>query len=341
MNPSPQDKVGSHKNVLNRNEKSFKKGSLMFIEGETSTEMYILRSGKVRILKQEGEASVELAILGPGSVLGELSLLDHQPRGATAQVAEDLIATAIDDQLFEQTIQKCPSWLSNMVRVVVKRLRDTMKKTSSDLVRKNVAGVIRVLLLMHANEKTMVGDAKILMLNRVKEMIYVIIGLGGAEAENVFMHLILKDLMLIRKNEMGQEYIVIKDPAVLLMYMNYQRAKQRGDAVPGESISEKGLDLMGVIQAAGPKSGKKIKDAVWQLGLPQLELELDRMGKGRRVDADALDELKAAKVIVVQEDPEARLGRTTRTLLMFNTETIERLMLFSEWLPVFREEIQF
>ena len=77
------DKIGAGRKVLaNRYERKFRRGTLIFIEGELSTEMLILRTGSVRILKQEGENTFELAILGPGSVLGELSLLDHQPRGA-------------------------------------------------------------------------------------------------------------------------------------------------------------------------------------------------------------------------------------------------------------------
>ncbi|MFW5830114.1 MAG: cyclic nucleotide-binding domain-containing protein [Planctomycetota bacterium] len=46
--------------------------------------MYIVRSGKVRVLKQEAGATIELGVLGPGSVLGELSLLNKEPSTATA-----------------------------------------------------------------------------------------------------------------------------------------------------------------------------------------------------------------------------------------------------------------
>ena len=122
----------------------------MFIEGETSTEMYILRSGKVRIFKQEGDNTIELAVSGPGSVLGELSLLDHQPRGATGQVVEEVVATIIDEDLFKRTLTAIPPWLTSVIIVVVKRLRDTMQKNSDDIVHKSVAGTIKVLLLLSA-----------------------------------------------------------------------------------------------------------------------------------------------------------------------------------------------
>ena len=337
------EKVGTHRALVeSRTEKRFKKGSLMFIEGETSTEMYIIRSGKVRILKQEGESSLELAILGPGSVLGELSLLDHQPRSATAQVVEDLSATAIDEKAFEQTIQNCPSWLSNMIRVVVKRLRDTMKRTSGDLVRKNVAGVIKVLILLYNNEKAAHKTEKHLLLNKAKETIFHVIGLGGVEAESVFLHLIFKSLMCIRRNDMGQEYVIIKDPVVMQMYMNFLRARQRSEQLPGEQLSDKAVELIGILRTIAEKCGKKIKETIWQVGLPQLELELERQGKGRHIDPDVLDELRASKIVLVQEDAqEVRQGRHTRTTLIYNTEAIDRFLVFKQWLPTFAEEIQF
>jgi hypothetical protein len=50
--PGQHARSGPGSPYVNRNERVFRRGSLIFIEGETSTEMYILKSGRVRILKQ-------------------------------------------------------------------------------------------------------------------------------------------------------------------------------------------------------------------------------------------------------------------------------------------------
>ncbi|MBD3346278.1 MAG: cyclic nucleotide-binding domain-containing protein [Chitinivibrionales bacterium] len=335
-------KIGAGRNVVRQNEKKLRKGSLLFIEDEMSTEMYIIRAGKVRILKQEGENTIELAILGPGSVLGELSLLDNQPRSATAQVTEDLVATVIDQNLFERTMEKVPSWLSNMIRVVVKRLRDTMKRTSDDVVQKNVGGVIRILLLLYDNEGVSLDDTRFIYLSRAKEMVYATIGLGGIEAENVFLHLILKEMVVIRKNELGQEYILIKDYVVLSMYMSYLRTKQRGAEFLGENLSEKAMDLICIIQAAGEKHGRKTPNNLMKVGTAQVEIELERRENERHIDLDALDELMAAKVVIEQQDvTESKYGKHKRGTLAYNPNALIRLQLLRQWLPVFKEEIQF
>jgi CRP/FNR family transcriptional regulator, cyclic AMP receptor protein len=338
----PSPKINSNKNILNRNEITFKRGSLMFIEGDTTTEMYILRSGKVRILKQEGDNAIELAVLGPGSVLGELSLLDHQPRGATGQVIEETTATVIDESLFSKTLALAPSWLTGIIKMVVKRLRDTMKKTDDDIVRKSVAGAIRVLLLVYANEGFSKDNMHCLLLSRAKDFIFTTIGLGALEAEQVFLHLILKDLIMIRKNELGREYIIIKNTETLQLYMNFLRAKQRATLLAGEGLSENAIHLIEYIVAATEKNGKKIKESLYSLGQPQVELEMERAGKGRFIDRDALDELTAAKIILLSGDScESKYGTHARTSLIFNMETLKKILMLTLWLPVFKEEITF
>jgi CRP-like cAMP-binding protein len=342
QNRVPHDRLGTGRSVVNRNEKSFHRGSLMFIEGETSTEMYIIKNGRIRILKQEGESTIELAVLGPGSVLGELALLDHQPRTATAQVVEDVTAVVVDDDLFTRTLAAIPPWLKDIIMEVVKRLRVTMKKTSDDVVEKSIAGVIRVITLQNVNEGVEKDDFRCISLTQAKALIFSVIGLGAIEAENVFLHLILKDMILIRKNELGQEYIMIKNPDVLLLYMNYLRSKQRGSSMVGEEFTEKGVDLLNVIASAGEKNGKKIQAGLVALGQAQLELELDRLGKGRFLDLDALEELTRAKVVVKQEEStDSKYGTHKRATLVFNVDTLRRLSLLTQWLPIFKEEVKF
>lgn len=329
------DKIGAGRTLNTRFERKFKRGTLMFIEGETSTEMYILQSGKVRILKQEGEKTVELATLGAGSVLGELALLDHQPRSATAQVVEDVTSTVIDEDLLRSTLEKTPSWLSSIIQVVVRRLRDTMKRTSDDIVRGSVAGVIRLVLLVFNAEAK---NTDRMLLARLKDAVYSTIGLGDIETENVFLHLILKDMALIRKNDMGQEFLIVKDRDVLQLYMSFLRSQQQGTSLIGADFTPATIELLSVILSTGQKSGKKIQEKLVRVESPQVELELDRAGKGRFIDPDALDQLTDAKVVAREE---GTVGTHKRITLTYNTDTLERIRRLQQWLPTFREEVKF
>ncbi len=339
---SAKGKVGSGRNITKINERIYKRGSLMFIEGELSTEMFIIRSGKIRILKQEGDKTVELAVLGPGSVLGELSLLDHQARSATAQVVEDIKVTIIDEKLFDHTMKVIPNWLANIIHMVVKRLRDTMKKTSDSIVQKSVAGVLKLLLLLYKSEAVEKDGEKRILMNRVKEVVSSTIGLGDMETENVFLHLILKEMLFIRKDEAGKEFVIIIDSEVLQLYMNFLRAVQRGVKMLGEDLSEAALSLLQTILEAGEKGGKNVKPGVRKLGLPQVEIELQRQGKGQHIDLDALDSLLESKVVFKEQDTIKTSHQThKRIVLIYSEKTLKKIETLQLWLPKFREEVLF
>ena len=342
MSKHATDKVGAGKGIINRHERSFKRGSLMFIEGESSTEMFIVRSGTIRILKQEGESTVELAVLGPGSVIGELALLDHQPRSATAQVIEDTLVTVIDEELFTRTLKKIPPWLGNLIQLVVKRLRDTMKRATDDIIKKSIAGVIKVIILLYGTDTITLNNEKVIPLSKIKRSVFAVIGLGGLEVENVLLHLIFKEMILIRKSESGEEFTFVKDLQILVLYMNYLRAHYRGTTVAGELFSDEEFDLIGFILHAAEKNGRKESEQLKCVGVPQVEMDIERSGKGRFINRDALDMLIKSKLIFKKETATTTdFGKHKRAVLIYNEDSLKNVTLLRLWLPVFKEEIRF
>lgn len=340
----PDAKIGSGRNITKVSEQIYKHGSLMFIEGESSTEMFIIRSGKIRILKQEGDNTIELAVLGAGSVLGELSLLDHQPRSATAQVIEDVRATIIDEIMFTRTMKSIPGWLANIIQVVVKRLRDTMKKTSDSIVQKSVAGVIKILLLLYNHEPEVNEETsqKSLLLTRVKDVVSSTIGIGEMETENVFLHLILKEMLLIKKDDVGKEHIFLNDYNVLQLYMNYLRSSQRNMKMTGENLPDTASSLIQTILDAGDKNGRIVKPGIKKIGMPQVEIELQRQGLGKHIDLDTLDSLLDAKVIFKEQDTTKTSHQThKRIVLIYSEKNLKNILTLLVWLPTFKEDVIF
>jgi CRP/FNR family cyclic AMP-dependent transcriptional regulator len=76
------------------------RGQVLFNEGEPSDHLFLVRSGRLRVFvaSARGEELV-LSVPGPGETLGELSVLDRQPRSATVDALEpaELIAVAGDE----------------------------------------------------------------------------------------------------------------------------------------------------------------------------------------------------------------------------------------------------
>ena len=63
-------------------------GTLLVDQGQTGVEAFVMLEGSVTV-KRNGR---KMATLGPGAIVGELSLLDHGPRTATAVVRDGLHA---------------------------------------------------------------------------------------------------------------------------------------------------------------------------------------------------------------------------------------------------------
>jgi CRP-like cAMP-binding protein len=114
-------------------EESYRTGDIIFKEGSTGGELYLILDGKVRISRDvSGMGEEALAVLGPGDAFGEMSLIDDFPRSADARVHERcrllmLEKDAMEDLLFlEKELAYEILW--NFVKILSARLRETNDK---------------------------------------------------------------------------------------------------------------------------------------------------------------------------------------------------------------------
>lgn len=100
-----------------------KGGETIFSEGEPGEEMYIIVNGSVQVLHGEGAAQTLLATLGEREVLGEMSILDDEPRSATARTSEDTVMLKIRRDDFRELIGEEPEVAFGVFRVFTRRIR--------------------------------------------------------------------------------------------------------------------------------------------------------------------------------------------------------------------------
>jgi SulP family sulfate permease len=110
-------------------ERYYQSGELIFAEGDSKTEMLIVLRGAVTIRQQigAGEKSKRVFTYGPGSLIGELALLDRKPRSASAWADMETLLLCLDPEEFtslkEQSPQLALKLAENMARVVSGKLR--------------------------------------------------------------------------------------------------------------------------------------------------------------------------------------------------------------------------
>ena len=106
------------------------KGEVVCREGDPEPSLFVIVSGSVSILKQDaGEQPRLLARLGPGQTIGEMALLDGQPRSATVAAAEDLVLLVLDRRALDRLVDEKPrlgvKLLWKLARFLSQRLRQT------------------------------------------------------------------------------------------------------------------------------------------------------------------------------------------------------------------------
>ena len=64
-------------------------GTTVFRQGDPGGSLYVIRAGRVRVLKESNGRRRMVSTLGPGEFFGELAVVTGQPRSATVEVVED------------------------------------------------------------------------------------------------------------------------------------------------------------------------------------------------------------------------------------------------------------
>jgi len=113
----------------------FKKGDVLFREGDDGDEMYIIQSVRVAIKKQVKDGDTLLATLEKGDFFGEMSILERLPRSATAEITEAGDLIVISSEVFGDMIKANPEIAVRMLRKYSIRLRETNKQLEQVMAR--------------------------------------------------------------------------------------------------------------------------------------------------------------------------------------------------------------
>ena len=100
-------------------------GDRLFLEGDPGDRAYIVQSGTLKITKTgDDDIQKTIATVKAGAIIGEIALIDDQPRGATATALEDATLTVISAQEFKARLKSTDPVVFRLLMIFAKRLRD-------------------------------------------------------------------------------------------------------------------------------------------------------------------------------------------------------------------------
>ncbi len=110
--------------------KEFKAGKIILKQGdEDANNAYIIESGLVEILiEKENNLVQRLGTRGPGTIIGEMALVDNKPRTATIKAVEDSILLEITKSDFERRLENSDPVIQMITKVILARYRDMIAR---------------------------------------------------------------------------------------------------------------------------------------------------------------------------------------------------------------------
>jgi CRP-like cAMP-binding protein len=121
--------------LLRRFARDFPRGTVLFREGDPGAEMYVVQRGKVAISARVGAVEKVLSTLGQGEFLGEMSILNHAPRSATATCVEDCQLLVVDARTFEAMVRASSEIAVRMIQKLAGRLAEADRQIENLLLR--------------------------------------------------------------------------------------------------------------------------------------------------------------------------------------------------------------
>lgn len=103
--------------------RSVRAGGINSREGEEAHELFVIKSGYVRI--QVGNRT--MADLTADNIFGEMALIDSEPRSATAMAITDVELVPISEKQFLFLVSQTPYFALKVMRTLAQRLRVTNK----------------------------------------------------------------------------------------------------------------------------------------------------------------------------------------------------------------------
>ncbi len=130
--------------------KTFAAGAILMTAEQPGEVAYLVVSGTVKVhIEQADGSDVILAILGAGTLVGELSLIEDLGRSATVETLEESTLLWLDRATFDDCRATMPEINHNLVRLLARRVRLANTQIQS-LATKDVFGRVASLLLVFA-----------------------------------------------------------------------------------------------------------------------------------------------------------------------------------------------
>ena len=104
--------------------KTYSDGETIIKQGESGDCMYVIQSGKVKVINEKNGKEVLLAIREKGDFIGEMALFEREVRSATVKSVDESRILTVDRKNLLSNIKKDPTLAFRIIETMSRRIRE-------------------------------------------------------------------------------------------------------------------------------------------------------------------------------------------------------------------------
>jgi len=187
-------------------------GEMLFLAGDPGDGFYRVEKGllKISIASASGAERI-LAILGPGSIVGDLAIIDGKSRSASVSALRDCTVQYVSRKAFDAFAAKNPEIYHYLAKVLAARLRDTDEIVAAGSFLPLKGRLARALLELAEGFGQNVGGTRVVIRQKVNQSD--LAAMAGIARENVSR--IMNDWIRAKAVTRLSGYYCLEDPAKL------------------------------------------------------------------------------------------------------------------------------
>jgi CRP-like cAMP-binding protein len=118
----PEDMLAALAQKVNK--RTLSKNEVLFNKGDIGDSLFVILSGGVKVVTQDEDGNeIALNKVGAGEIIGEMSLLDHEPRSAGIVALEKTSTLELKREDFMEIMKSQPDLALSVIRNLSSRLR--------------------------------------------------------------------------------------------------------------------------------------------------------------------------------------------------------------------------
>ena len=178
---------------------------IIFCEFEPGEEFYFIHSGKVKIVKIINNTEKTLAILEDGDILGEMAILEEEPRSASAIAMNHVKLFRFHRDNFETLLHGNPQLAYKLLVVFAKRIYDAKRRLMILLLDEPQLKVVDVLNML-AEQDVQLDLQDVITLHTTAQEVSNWAGMQLKDVQKILTH-----LNQLGKIELFSDKIIVKN----------------------------------------------------------------------------------------------------------------------------------